>query len=244
VGVIAINCKQSEFIQELIETDEDLLRWYREEDGNGLFIKNLENCQGDERDIIIISLTFAKDKNMKLSGTTFRQINSDDSYKKLNVMFTRAREKVYLFSSINSQDVPEKDSKAYSFLCEYMKCCETGSIDVLKQNSNYDNFDSGFEENVCHLLRSQGFEVHSQVGCSGYKIDLAILCPINKDRYLLGIECDGEQYHKGRTAREKDRLRQELLENKGWKIHRIWSYDWLADKNLEVEKMKKLIYNT
>jgi very-short-patch-repair endonuclease len=240
IGVIAINYKQSELIQEIIETDEDLLKWYLEDDNDGLFIKNLENCQGDERDIIIISLTFAKDKNMKLSGTTFRQINSNDSYKKLNVMFTRAREKVYLFSSVNSQDIPDKESKAYSFLREYVKCCETGSIDTLKQNKEYDSFDSGFEENVCHLLRSEGFEVHTQVGCSGYRVDLAILHPANKDRYILGIECDGEQYHKGRTAREKDRLRQEVLENKGWKIHRIWSYDWLVDKKLEIQKIKAL----
>ena len=240
VGVIAINYKQSELIQEIIETDEDLSKWYLEDDNDGLFIKNLENCQGDERDVIVISLTFASNKDKKLSGTTFRQINGNDSYKKLNVMFTRAREKVYLFSSINSHDIPDNGSKAYSFLREYVKCCETGSIDTLKQNREYDNFDSGFEENVCHLLRSEGFEVHTQVGCSGYRIDLAILCPINKDRYVIGIECDGEHYHKGRTAREKDRLREEVLENKGWKIHRIWSYDWLADKNLEVQKIKAL----
>ncbi len=243
VGVIAINCKQSDFIQEIVETDEDLLKWYLEDSNDGLFIKNLENCQGDERDIILISLTFAHDKDKKLSGTTFRQINSSgsDSYKKLNVMFTRAREKVYLFSSITSHNIPDKDSKAYRFLRDYIKCCESGSIDTLRQDREYDNFDSGFEEDVCERLRQDGYEVHSQIGCSGYKIDLAILCPINKDRYIIGIECDGEYYHKGKTAREKDRLRQDVLENKGWKIHRIWSYDWLVDKDNEVSKIKNLL---
>ena len=85
-----------------------------------------------------------------------------------------------------------------------------------------------------------GFEVESQVGCSGYKIDLAIICPKTRN-YILGIECDGEIYHSGKTARERDRLRQEVLENKGWKIHRIWGYDWLENRNEQLEKIKNFL---
>jgi very-short-patch-repair endonuclease len=240
VGVVAMNSKQSQLIQDLIETDEDLTSWYLEDDNDGLFVKHLENCQGDERDIIVISLTFAKNKDSKIAGTTFAQINRNDSYKKLNVMFTRARESVYLFSSINSHAIPDKkDHKAYSFLRYYVQFCEAGYQKIKEQDR--DHFDSSFEEDVCSALRKEGFEVHTQVGCSGYKIDLAILCPIDKDRYILGVECDGEYYHRGRTAREKDRLRQEILERKGWKVHRIWSYDWFQDKMLEVQKIRDLL---
>ena len=251
VGVIAINAKQCKLIRDLIETRDELCAWLEAKDENGLFVKNLENCQGDERDTIIICASYAKDKDGKISGRMFGQLNKENSEKRLNVMFSRAREKVFLLSSLKSAQIPSNlQGKAIEFLKKYLTYAESGATNEgwkISVNQNFkidsDNFDSGFEESVCKALRNVGFEVESQVGCSGYKIDLAIICP-NTQNYILGIECDGEIYHSGKTARERDRLRQEILEKKGWKIHRIWGYDWLENKNEQIEKIKNLLKQT
>ena len=244
VGVIAINAKQCKLIRDLIETREDLCAWLEAKDENGLFVKNLENCQGDERDTIIICASYAKDKDGIISGRMFGQLNKENAEKRLNVMFSRAREKVFLLSSLKSEQISNPSQhKAIEFLKKYLTYAERGEWKI-SANHNFkidsDNFDSGFEESVCKALRNIGFEVESQVGCSGYKIDLAIICPKTRN-YILGIECDGEIYHSGKTARERDRLRQEVLENKGWKIHRIWGYDWLENRNEQLEKIKNFL---
>jgi len=244
VGVIAINQRQQNLILDLIDTENDYLKsWLENEEEDGLFVKNLENCQGDERDIIIICTSYAKNKDGKIDGRMFGQIAKEDSYKRLNVMFSRAKNKIYFLSSLEWDQIPEHiigEKKGMKFFQNYLKFAKTGKFGNLINQKNQDDFDSGFEESVCKSLRLLGYEVASQVGCSGYKIDLAIICPKSKN-YILGIECDGEMYHSGRTARERDRLRQEILESKGWKIHRIWSYDWLDSKNEEIEKLKNKI---
>ncbi len=248
VGVIAINAKQCKLIRDLVEMDEDLYGWLDTKDENGLFIKNLQNCQGDERDTIIICTSYARDKDGKISNRMFGQLNKDNAEKRLNVMFSRAREKVFLLSSLKSEQISNPSQhKAIEFLKKYLTYAESGATAEgwkISANQNFqtnsDNFDSGFEESVCKALRNIGLKVESQVGCSGYKIDLAIICPKTQN-YILGIECDGEIYHSGKTARERDRLRQEVLENKGWKIHRIWGYDWLENQNEQIEKIKKLV---
>ena len=242
VGVIAINQKQQTLIKDLVDLDDVLRGWYDSESEDGLFIKNLENCQGDERDIIIICSSYAKNKDSKIDGRMFSQLNKQNSYKRLNVMFSRAKKKVHFLSSL--EDIPQyliEGKKGMEFFKKYLEFAKTGEFGVsANSNKSYDDFDSGFEESVCKSLRLLGYEIHSQVGCSGYKIDLAVVCSKTKN-YILGIECDGEMYHSGRTARERDRLRQELLESKGWKIHRIWSYDWIYSKNEELERLKNKI---
>jgi superfamily I DNA and/or RNA helicase/very-short-patch-repair endonuclease len=244
VGVIAINQRQQNLILDLIDADSDNLRsWLDSEEEDGLFVKNLENCQGDERDIIIICSSYAKNKDGKIDGRMFGQIGKDDSYKRLNVMFSRAKNKIHFLSSLEWDQIPEHlvgEKKGMKFFQNYLKFAKTGKFGNLTNEKNQDDFDSGFEESVCKSLRLLGYEVDSQVGCSGYKIDLAIVCKKSKN-YILGIECDGEMYHSGRTARERDRLRQDVLESKGWKIHRIWSYDWIDYKKKEIEKLKNKI---
>ena len=242
VGVISINSKQQELIRSLISRDSALDTWLDSDDEDGLFVKNLENCQGDERDTIIICSSYAKNQQGKIDGRMFQQINSENSYKRLNVMFSRAKKKIHLLSSLKWQDIKNDDKKkGIDFFKQYLRFAETGNFGIPSKNHiKQDNFDSGFEESVCKSLRSLGYEIESQVGCSGYKIDLTVICP-NTKNYILGIECDGEMYHSGKTARERDRLRQEVLESKGWNIHRIWSYDWIDSKNEELKKLQKKI---
>lgn len=243
VGVIAINQRQQTLIRDLIYCNEELTSWLDSEDQDGLFVKNLENCQGDERDIIIVCSSYAKNKDGKIDGRMFSQINKDNAYKRLNVMFSRAKQKLHLLSSLKWQDISSdyEGKKGMKFFKNYLRFAETGDFGISAQShTKQDGFDSGFEESVCKSLRILGYQIDSQVGYSGYKIDLAIICP-NTKNYILGIECDGEMYHSGRTARERDRLRQEVLEGKGWKIHRIWSYDWIHSKNEELENLKNKI---
>ncbi len=101
--------------------------------------------------------------------------------------------------------------------------------------------DSPFEEEVGAVLRQRGYEVHTQVGCEGYRIDLAVLHPVRQGSYLLGIECDGATYHSARSARDRDKLRQRVLEVRGWKLHRIWSPDWWQDRDGEVQRLVEAI---
>ena len=243
VGVISINKRQRTLIRDLIYCDEELTEWLDRDDSDGLFVKNLENCQGDERDVIIVCSSYAKNKDGRIDGRMFGQMNKDDSYKRLNVMFSRAKERLHFLSSLKWQDISSQyeGKKGMDFFKSYLRFAETGDFGITSKNHvKQDSFDSGFEESVCKSLRLLGYEIDSQVGCSGYKIDLAVVCQ-NTKNYILGIECDGEMYHSGKTARERDRLRQEVLESKGWNIHRIWSYDWIYSKKKELKKLKSKI---
>lgn len=103
------------------------------------------------------------------------------------------------------------------------------------------HFDSGFEEEVYRELTTRNYEVHTQIGFSGYKIDQGIIHPVNKDRYILGIECDGAMYHSSKVARERDHYRQRFLESKGWRIHRVWSRNWWKAKDKELKKIEELV---
>lgn len=244
VGVIAMNIKQSGYIRTLVEQHDDLSQWYASDE---LFLKNLENCQGDERDIIIISLTFAKRESGsigKIDGHVFSQINKAESERRLNVAFTRAKSKVYLVTSITSSDIENKHNKiSLQFLKYYLDFARNCTKQIAVETLNHDEFDSKFEEQVCNAMRKMGYRVHTQIGCSGYKVDLGIVNPNNDNHYILGIECDGDRYHTGAGIRERDRLRQEILESKGWKILRIWASDWCYDKPRCLAKIQAKLEN-
>ncbi|MGL4941669.1 MAG: DUF559 domain-containing protein [Thermoguttaceae bacterium] len=98
--------------------------------------------------------------------------------------------------------------------------------------------DSPFEEQVVKELRDAGLHVRTQVGFSGFRIDLALVDPEQPDRFVIGIECDGATYHRSATARDRDRLRQDVLEGLGWHIIRIWSTDWMMDQQKQVRRVR------
>lgn len=194
------------------------------------FIKNLESVQGDERDVIILSVGYGKDKLGNMYQR-FGPINSNTGYRRLNVAVTRAKEKIICVASIKATDVKsENASRGVKLLQKYLEYAEYGSKTLqaskLVQVQNDVGVDSPFEEEVEKALQAVGFIVHRQVGASGYKIDLAIVNPKNEKEYLLGIECDGATYHSSYSARMNDRIRQDNLERLGWKLYRIWSQHW------------------
>ena len=215
--------------------------FFKEDSTEPFFVKSLENVQGDERDTIIFSIGYAKDKagNMRMN---FGPLSKAGGERRLNVAITRAKYNVKLVGSILPTDILiERISEdGPKLLRKYIEYAMNGPV-VLKQESTEsadEEFDSPFEESVHAFLTAKGYNVATQVGCSGYRIDLAVKHPKLSGIFVLGIECDGAMYHSSKTARERDRLRQSLLESMGWKLYRIWSTDWIKDM---VNEKRRLI---
>ncbi len=204
------------------------------------FIKNLENVQGDERDTIIFSIGYAKDSH-GVMHMNFGPLSREGGYRRLNVAITRAKQNVKLVGSIVPTDIDLERTSAegVKLLRSYIEFAQQGIIALERELSYSSNleFDSSFEESVYDFLVSRGYQVVTQVGCSGYRIDMAVKHPRHNGEFAIGIECDGATYHSSRTARERDRLRQSVLEDMGWKIYRIWSTDWIKDTKTEREKL-------
>ena len=242
LGIGTFGIKQKEAILEELEyrlrKNPELEPFFNESGENGFFIKNLENIQGDERDVILISVGYGFDKNGILSNN-FGPLNKNGGERRLNVLITRAREKCVVFCNFLPDDLNISNSKSRGLNAfkNFLYYAKNKEHPLIIEPTGGD-FDSPFEESVHDFLVDSGYNVVKQVGCVGYKIDLAIVDPDNSDKYVLGIECDGATYHSSRSARERDRLRQEILERLGWKFHRIWSTDWF---NSRVAAKKRLI---
>ena len=190
------------------------------------FVKNLENVQGDERDVIFISVGFGKDESGYLA-MSFGPLSTDGGERRLNVLITRARIRCEVFSSITAEDIDLERGrgKGVAAFKSYLHFAQTGKVPL--GTSNMKELDSPFEEEVYRALTQLGYDVVGQVGIAGFFVDLAIRDPHKPGRFIVGIECDGVAYHSCRSARDRDRLRQQVLEDQGWFIHRIWSTDWL-----------------
>ena len=220
--------------------------FFAEDKHEAFFVKNLENVQGDERDTIIFSIGYAKDELGKMA-MRFGPLSMVGGERRLNVAITRAKYNVKLVGSIKPTDidVDRVSQEGPKLLRKYIDFAMNG-IDVLQNDveiSDELQFDSPFEESVYYFLDSKGYRVSTQVGCSGYRIDMAIRHPKLSGIYVLGVECDGATYHSSRTARERDRLRQDVLEMMGWKIYRIWSTDWIKDNLEEKKRLLEAIEN-
>ena len=205
------------------------------------FIKNLEMVQGDERDAIFFSVGYGKDDTGKVL-MNFGPLNQAGGERRLNVAVTRARRNVKLISSIMPEDIDlaRTQSLGAQRLRDYMFYARDGvqTLGVTPVTRAEAASESPFEETVYQALAAQGLTLHKQVGVSNYRIDLGVADPNQPGRYLLGIECDGAMYHSAPTARERDRLRQQVLEQLGWKMHRIWSHDWIRNQAAEIEKVR------
>lgn len=231
IGIVTFSQAQQTLVLDKLDEARraypEIESFFGEDAEEPVFVKNLENVQGDERDVIIFSICYGPDQNGKVS-MNFGPLNRDGGERRLNVAVTRAKHEIIVYSTLRSEqiDLSRTRAKGAEHLKAYLEYAERGpralAAGVVSAEQNA--YDSIFEKEVAEFLRSNGYEVHTQVGCSGYKIDLAIVAPESPGNYLLGIECDGATYHRASTAR--DRLRQLVLEGLGWKIHRIWSTDW------------------
>jgi very-short-patch-repair endonuclease len=233
IGIVTFSqAQQTEILDKLDEARREhpeIEPHFDEEADEPVFVKNLENVQGDERDLILFSICYAPDQAGKLS-MNFGPLNRDGGERRLNVAVTRAKHEVMIFSTLRSEQIDLSRTKAIgaTHLKSYLEYAERGpsAIAANIESARTQDYDSIFEKEVAEFLRNKGYTVHTQIGCSGYRVDLAIVRPDSPGHYLLGIECDGATYHRAATARDRDRLRQAVLEGLGWTIYRIWSTDW------------------
>ena len=220
--------------------------FFAEDRQEAFFIKSLENVQGDERDTIIFSIGYAKDAS-GVMRMNFGPLSKTGGERRLNVAITRAKYNVKLVGSILPTDIniDRVSADGPKLLRGYIDFAMNGPS-VLQNEITETDFvqhDSPFEAAVYNFLERKGYKLATQVGCSGYRIDMAIKHPELSGRYVLGIECDGASYHSARTARERDRLRQDVLESMGWKIYRIWSTDWIKDPVTEGQRLIDMVDN-
>ena len=196
--------------------------------------------QGDERDFIIFSVGYGKDENGKLS-MNFGPLNKEGGYRRLNVAITRAKMRIDIFSSITHQDfTANSKSRGIKALRSYLKFADLGMKAFADpKGDDMGETENPFEEDVLREIKALGYDVVPQRGCAGYRIDLAVRHPEREGEFILGVECDGATYHSSRTARDRDRLRQEVLEGLGWTIHRIWSTEWFFNRKEEIQKLKQ-----
>jgi very-short-patch-repair endonuclease len=203
------------------------------------FVKNLENVQGDERDVIFISIGYARTVEGYWANS-FGPVNRAGGERRLNVLFSRARIRCEVFTAIRSEDInTETGGLGVSALKAFLSYAEHGHLDVPFATGRAS--DSPFEEEVVNALLKRGYTVHTQVGSAGFFLDLAVVDPASPGRYLLGVECDGAAYHSARSARDRDRLRQSVLESLGWRIHRIWSTAWFRAPEKEMKALESAI---
>ncbi len=209
-----------------------------------VFVKNLENVQGDERDVILFSICYGPDESGKVS-MNFGPLNRDGGERRLNVAITRAKHEVLVFSGLRGDqiDLTRTRSRGVRDLKYFLEYAERGpkALAAATSATADANADSEFERLVAKRIRDAGYEVHFQVGCSGYRIDLGIVDPKAPGRYILGVECDGATYHRAATARDRDKLRQLILEGLGWKLHRIWSTDWWHDAEGQTSRLLQVL---
>lgn len=242
LGVVTLNFEQRELVEELLDRrlrDDPAAIAFQERMKGGqetLFVKNLENVQGDERDVIFISTTYGPD----VRGNQFQRfgpINGASGHRRLNVLFTRAKKRTVVFSSLDPDRIQTTPNSPWGVraLKQYLIYARTGILQQAEEEGEQESND--FERSVGSVLKEKGYDIAAQVGVAGFFIDLGVKHPAKPGAFLLGVECDGAGYHSGRSARDRDRLRQEILENLGWKIHRIWSTDWFKNRESEVKRL-------
>ncbi len=205
------------------------------------FVKNLESVQGDERDAIFISTVYGPDKSGAVMQR-FGPINRTGGHRRLNVLFSRAKKNMVVFTSLKPEDIKVSDTSSTGLqaLKGFLAYATKGVMDEGQRDPERTT-ESAFEVWVKEKLESIGCEVHPQVGVAGYRIDLGVKHPKYPYGYLMGVECDGAAYHSSKSARERDVIRQQVLEGLGWRIYRIWSTDWFSNPAQEFKRLKDYI---
>jgi very-short-patch-repair endonuclease len=235
LGIITFNAQQQSLILDLLDAarrDKPELEWFFAEDRvEPTIVKNLENVQGDERDVILFSITFWKDMAGRLT-MDFGALNREGGERRLNVAVTRARQELIVFSGFTADQIDPGRTKALAVnhLKTFLDYAERGAIALpAEDRGSVGGFDSPFEEAVALQLERRGWMIVPQVGISGFRIDLGVRHPDLAGAYLAGVECDGATYHGSATARDRDKVREQVLRGLGWNILRVWSTDWWFD---------------
>ncbi|MDQ3728757.1 MAG: DUF3320 domain-containing protein, partial [Actinomycetota bacterium] len=206
-------------------------------------VKHLESVQGDERDVIIFSVGYGPDPEGRFT-MNFGPLNKQGGRRRLNVAITRAREKVELVSSVRSGDfgLTGASSQGARLLRDYVQFAEQEAKVPLGEADHEEiGYSSPLEEEVARAVEALGYRAVPRVGVGAFRIDIAVRHPSEHGRFCLGIECDGDSYRATPTSRDRERLRQQVLAGLGWRIHRIWSLDWVRNRRVEIERLTEAI---
>ena len=246
LGVAAFSISQEEAIQDELDKLSTLNpsiaaaleEFDRQHPYEPLFVKNLETVQGDERDVIFISVGYGKDADRRVS-MNFGPLNKLGGERRLNVLITRARMRCEVLTNLRSTDIRHGEGGGVAALRTFLHFAETGELDMPSPTGQEPM--SPFEEAVIEEICAHGIRVTPQVGSAGFSVDIGICDPENPEKFVLGIECDSRKYHSARAARDRDRLRQDVLERRGWRIHRIWGTDWWQNRERELRRTLEVI---
>lgn len=246
LGVVTFSVAQASAVLDALdrarETRRDLDEYFDvNERLNAFFVKSLESVQGDERDKIIFSIGYGPDENGKKT-TNFGVLNRDKGWRRLNVAVTRARSRIEVVSSVRAGELPPSSNENVEHLRAYLDYAERGMPALMTNLGSTDaEPESPFEESVIQVLTNWGYTIEPQVGSAGYRIDIGVRHPDYPGLFMLGVECDGYQYHSALVARDRDRLRQQVLERIGWQLHRIWGTAWYRDRAGEEARLRQAL---
>ncbi|MBO6555267.1 MAG: DUF4011 domain-containing protein [Pseudomonadales bacterium] len=248
IGIVALNSEQQRTIEDELDnhrrSNPALEPFFVGNDEiDPVFVKNLESVQGDERDVIILSIGYGPTEPGATSiSMNFGPLNREGGERRLNVAITRATTELLLFASFDSSfiDLSRTQARAVKHLKTFFEFAERGPVALAQKaeaDFGVDTFDSDFEEAVAFKLREKGWVVQTQVGVGKFRIDLGIVHPEKPGVFLAGVECDGATYHGSPAARDRDRVRQIVLEALGWTIVRLWSTDYFIDPEGSMTKL-------
>ena len=247
VGIVTFNAKQMELIENLLakqcENNPELDAWVNDKK-NPVFVKNLENVQGDERDVIIFSICYGPDEKGHVSNN-FGPINREGGGKRLNVAFSRSRIEMVIYTSMHSSDIKVKDDSSdgvrafYSFM-KYAEGSELKPTDGLNRE-RFDLSKAGILQSICKSLEDHEYKYETMIGKSDFRVDIAVIDPYDDSKYMLGILLDGEGYRMIKNTRDREVAQPDTLQHHGWKLCRIWTIDWLDNREKEINKLLDLV---
>jgi len=233
IGVVTFSSVQQTLVEDLLNeafTQNPQIEAIALDSAEPLFIKNLENVQGDERDVILFSVGYGPDKDDKVS-LNFGPLNREGGWRRLNVAVSRARYEMKVFSTLKADkiDLSRTSSEGVAGLKAFLEYAEKGKNAMVVNSGRYKSMEKSLVDIIADKIREQGYDVHTNIGCSGYRVDIGIVNPRNNSEYILGLICDGNNYKAAKTVRDREIIQQDVLKMLGWNIHRVWTMDWVEN---------------
>lgn len=244
VGVVTFNISQQTLIEDMLQEefskDLEFDKWASSGE-EPLFIKNLENVQGDERDVILFSIAFGPDEEGKLS-LNFGPLNKEGGWKRLNVAVSRARSEMIVFSTMTADmiDLKRTKSKGVESLKNFLEFAEKGKLQMSYSEMAISK-NQGIMDRICSEIEKAGFKTQRAVGHSKFKVDIAVINPYDEDEYLMGIMLDGDSYKQSSNTKDREVAQISVLKGLGWDLHRVWTMDWWDNKQKELDKLMSIL---
>ncbi len=244
IGVVTFNISQQTLIEDLLQEeyqkDAAFDKWANVGEET-MFVKNLENVQGDERDVILFSVAFGPDAEGKLL-LNFGPLNKDGGWKRLNVAVSRARLEMVVFTTMTADmiDLRRTKSKGVEALKDFLEFAQKGRLQGEYVETRAQK-DQGIMEHICQAITDGGYKYQKAVGHSKFKVDIAVINPYNPEEYLIGIMLDGESYRQSSNTKDREVAQISVLKGLGWELHRIWTMDWWDNRDKEISKLVHLL---